>query len=306
MINAMTRPGGGRAAVAGQRGAAPYGPNHTLVAGFIKAVVELTPIQWLRVLDRRRLVASVTREGSVEPVRVVRSILAAIEGTRGLDQSTRCRAFAAAERAGFAFESLDPADWRRIAAGAPDLHEESVAPLVNAGTALVDFLRDRSDDEVVTAWHGLSALVHRHRLTPIKFAASYAPFAPAIRVIGSRSLGAIASRYVTALGRLGASQCAVLAQPWRVDDELSTALSRAAAEGGSRAGEEAATLAALVTVPMRLAGTGGWAAVKTAAFGGRVIAARNRLTAEQLTALWAPIEPAIPLAILGARLGSRR
>jgi hypothetical protein len=61
-----------------------------------------------------------------------------------------------------------------------------------------------------------------------------------------------------------------------------------------------------VTVPMRLAGSGGWAAVKTAAFGGRVIAARAHLTVEQLEALWAPIQPAIPLMSLSAPARARR
>jgi len=51
---------------------------------------------------------------------------------------------------------------------------------------------------------------------------------------------------------------------------------------------------------MRMAGSGGWAAVKTAAFGGRVIAIRTRLTVQQLEGLWAPLQPAIPLVSLNA------
>ena len=98
----------------------------------------------------------------------------------------------------------------------------------------------------------------------------------------------------------------MLAQPWQIDDALSSVLSSAVADGGSRAGEEAAALNAVVTVPMRLAGGGGWAAVKTAAFGGRVIAIRSRLTVEQLVALWAPIQPAIPLVSLNAPARARR
>jgi len=142
--------------------------------------------------------------------------------------------------------------------------------------------------------------VRRHHLTPIKFAASYAPFASAIPVTSPRALGALVSRYVTALGRLGASQCAALARSWQLDDSLMTAISRASADGSTRPGEEAAALAAVVTVPMRLAGPGGWSAVKTAAFGGKVIAARTRLTPEQLQALWEPIQSAIPLSSLNA------
>ena len=319
-----------------------FGPNHGEVAAFIKGVAELSPIQWLRVLDRRKLVSSVTREGAAEPSGVVRSILAALEGTRDLDTFTRCRAFVAVERVAFAIESRHPqnveavrpmldsfvssisienlngggfahkvaglqrADWERIAAAAPQLSEEAVAPVVNAGTALIDFFGGRSDDEAVATWHAVSALVHRHHLTPIKFAASYAPFASAIPVTNPRSLGALVSRYVTALGRLGASQCAVLAKPWQLDDELSNALSRAIADGSARSGEEAAALAAVVTVPMRLSGGGGWAAVKTAAFGGRVIASRQKLTSEQLEAMWRPIEGAIPLASLNAPARPRR
>ena len=336
-IKTITRPPRARAAPASAAKApAPYGPNHAEVAAFIKGVSELSAIQWLRVLDRRKLVASVTREGAAEPAGVVRSILAMLDGTRDLDNYLRCRAFVAVERASFALEShhhtnldqirqvlvpfepsiafeglngggfahkvasLDRGNWNRVAAAAPDANEEAVAPLVNAGTSLIDFFGGRSDDEAVAAWHAVSALVHRHRLTPIKFAASYAPFASAIAVTNPRSLGAMVSRYVTAVGRLGASQCAVLAKTWQLDDELSAALSRGVADGGARAGEEAAALAAVVTVPMRMAGSGGWAAVKTAAFGGRVIAIRTRLTVQQLEGLWAPLQPAIPLVSLNA------
>jgi hypothetical protein len=324
------------------KAAAPYGANSAEVAVFIKAVTELTPIQWLRVLDRRALVASVTRDSSDEPAGVVRSILASIEGTRELDTFTRCRAFAAVERAGYAIESegrmpleqakemfgpfahsislgsvngggfahrlasLSKHDWERVAAGAPAANEEAVAPLVNAGTALVDFFGGRSDDESVAAWHAVSALVRRHHLTPIKFAASYAPFASAIPVTNPRALGAMVSRYITAVGRLGASQCSILARQWQPDEEAASALSKATVDGSARPAEEAAALAAVVTVPMRMAGNVGWAAVKSAAFGGRVIGSRARLTPAQLEALWKPIEGAIPLASLGAPARAKR
>jgi hypothetical protein len=321
---------------------APYGRNNPEVAAFIKGVNELTPIQWMRVLDRRKLVASVTRDSSVEPAGVVRSILATIEGTKALDTFTRCRAFAAVERAGYAVEStgrlnadqladmyapfarsipfgyvngsgfahqlaaLSKNDWQRVAAEAPPANEEAVAPLVNAGTALIDFFGGRSDDEAVAAWHAVSALVRRHHLTPIKFAASYAPFGSAIPVNNPRSLGAMVSRYVTALGRLGASQCAILAKAPQVDEEAANALSKATVDGSARFAEEAAALAAVVAVPMRVAGSVGWAAVKTAAFGGKVIASRARLTPEQLEALWKPIQPAVPLESLSAPTKARR
>jgi hypothetical protein len=329
-------------AVATQKVEGPYGRNSVEVTSFIKNVTELTPIQWMRVLDRRKLVESVTRDSSIEPAGVVRSILATIEGTQTLDIFTRCRAFAAVERAGFAVEShtrmrtdqvremyapfaqtipldqvngsgfahqlasLSRDDWEKVVAAAPPANEEAVAPLVNAGTALIDFFRGRSDDEAVAAWHAVSALVRRHHLTPIKFAASYAPFASAIPVTNPRSLGAMVSRYVTALGRLGASQCTVLARQWEVDEGASSALSKATVDGSARPAEEAAALAAVVTVPMRLAGSVGWAAVKTAAYGGRVIASRTRLTTDQLEALWQPIQPAIALASLSAPAKARR
>ncbi|HEY0831585.1 MAG TPA: hypothetical protein VGE99_10615 [Candidatus Dormibacteraeota bacterium] len=329
-------------AAAPAKAAAPYGANSAEVAVFIKAVGELTPIQWLRVLDRRALVASVTRDSSDEPAGVVRSILASIEGTRELDMFTRCRAFAAVERAGYAIESerrmpveqaremfgpfahsisldavngggfahrlaaLSKHDWERVAADAPAANEEAVAPLVNAGTALVDFFGGRSDDEAVAAWHAVSALVRRHHLTPIKFAASYSPFASAIPVTNPRALGAMVSRYVTAVGRLGTSQCSILARQWQADEQAASALSKATLDGSARPAEEAAALAAVVTVPMRMAGNVGWAAVKSAAFGGRVIASRARLTPAQLEALWKPIEGAIPLASLGAPARAKR
>jgi hypothetical protein len=91
-----------------------------------------------------------------------------------------------------------------------------------------------------------------------------------------------------------------------VDEGASNALSKATVDGSARPAEEAAALAAVVTVPMRMAGNGGWAAVKSAAFGGRVIASRARLTPEQLEALWKPIQGAIPLASLGAPARARR
>jgi hypothetical protein len=324
------------------KASAPFGPNSGEVVAFVKAVAELTPIQWLRVLDRRQLVASVTREGSAEPASVVRALLAAIEGTKEMDAFTRCKAFTAVERASFAveskhrlqedqvtanygpFASLIPLDevgsddfvrrlaslnddhWHQIAASVHSVNQEVVAPLVNAGTALMEFLSRRSDDEAVATWHAVSALVRRHHLTPIKFAASYAPFASAIPATSARARGAMVLRYVTAIGRLGGSQCELLAQPWQLSDEISNALSKAMKDGSARPAEEAAALAAVVTVPMRLSGSAGWAAVKTVAFGGRVIASRTRLTSEQIEALWKPIQPAIPIASLGAPAKPRK
>ncbi|HEY3196046.1 MAG TPA: hypothetical protein VGK42_12505 [Candidatus Dormibacteraeota bacterium] len=332
-----------RLAVAQPKAPAPYGQNSPEVAAFIKGIAELTPIQWLRILDRRQLVASVTREGNAEPAGAVRALLAGIKGTGSLDTNTRCRAFAAVEHAAHAFEAkvraggggdvaeyygafagivplgyiaedgfaklvgaLSPPDWIQVANSVPAVNEDVVAPLINAGGALHDFLAGRSDDEAVAAWLALTALVRRQQLAPIKFAASYAPFASAIPVTNPRSLGAPVLRYVSALGRLSAAQCKLLAQPWQADDDASGALSRAVADGGAKEAEEASALVAVVTVPMRLSGGDGWAAAKTAAYGGRVIGARARLSLEQIEALWEPIQQAIPLASLGAVARSSR
>jgi hypothetical protein len=98
----------------------------------------------------------------------------------------------------------------------------------------------------------------------------------------------------------------VLAKPWQVGDEVSSVLSTAVADGSARPAEEAAALTAMVTVPMRLAGSKGWAAVKTAAFGGRVIASRTKLTPQQLEELWKPVEAAIPISALAAPPKTRR
>jgi len=312
-----------RARAPASRAQGPYGPNSTEVSNFIKSVVALSPIQWLRILDRRTL-------------------LAAIKGTGDLDMLTRCRAFSAVDRAagtiaakaeltheesmrgygafgdlaqmdyvgvdGFAklVGRLATGDWVKIADSVPAVNQDVVGPLVSAGSGLYDFLESRSDEEAVAAWEAASALVRRIHLTPIKFAASYAPFASAIPATNPKSLSAPVLRYVRAVSRLSTNQCAVLAQPWHVADDLSSALTRAAADVGARTAEEAAALAAVVTVPMRVSGSEGWAAAKTAAFGGRVLGSRSRLSLEHLEVLWRPIQAAIPLASLVAVAKSRR
>jgi hypothetical protein len=335
------KPRAARSARASAR-AGPYGPNSAEVAAFLKALPDLSAIQWLRVLDRRRLVASVTREGSAEPASVVRSILSAVRQTSGLEAGMRARIFAAVERAGFAVENkarltpdeagqhygplatlipldqvnaasfaarldaLNEDDWRHVAAEAPPVGSDVVGHLVSAGAGLVDFLARRTDDEAVTTWHAVSALARRHQLSPMKFAVSYAPFASAIPVTSFKSQSAAVERYVGMVGKLSAHQCELLARPWQVPDALSVVLSRAMADGSARRAEEAAALAAVVTVPMRMTGNEGWAAARTAAFGGRVVGARANLSPEEVEALWRPIEPAIPLASLDAGTKARR
>src|SRR5260370_40969604 len=173
--------------------------------------------------------------------------------------------------------ALNTGDWVKIAESIPAVNQDVVAPLVNAGTALLEFLELRSDDEAVAAWQAASALVRRQNLAPITFAASYAPFASAIPVTNPTSLGAPVLPYVSAIRRLSAHQCALLARPWQMADDVSSVLSTATADGASRTAEEAAALDAVVSVPMRVSGGEGWAAAKTAGFGGRVIGSRDRL-----------------------------
>lgn len=314
-----------------------YGANHADVAALIKTVLALTPIQWLRVLDRRQLVAAVTRERSSEPAPVVRAILAAIVSTQGMDLDSRCRVYSAVEGAAYALESkaslgpeqaaehygavagvlpfnevdavsfasrlgaLNPEEWALVAASAQEVQMATVAPMVNAGDALVANLASRSDDEVAVTWHALSALVQRQMLSPIKFAASFAPFASAVTVIKPRSLSPLVQRYLTAVGRVSAHQCHLLAEPWTLPDDASNTLSRAMSGGVARTAEEAAALTALVTVPMRLTGDPGWAAAKTVAYGARVVACRDLLSKDELDELWKPIERAIPLTSLDTK-----
>ena len=327
--------------IARPRAAAAYGPNSSEVAAFVKAIPELSAIQWLRVLDRRQLVASVTREGEDESAVVVRSILAAVKASAGLELEARNSVFSAVERAAFALAArarlsddefkqhygsmadvvpareadtasfasrlaaLNPEEWIRLAGVGAPADVAAVTPLVNAADALAAHLDPRTDAEVVVAWHALTALVRRHRLSAIKFAVSYAPFASAVVVTKASSIAPVVQRYLTAVGRLSAHQCSVLAEPWLLADDVSNALARATAGAATRAAEEAAALVALVTVPMRVTGDAGWAACKTATFGGRVIAARSNLSDEELLALWKPLERAIPLASLAASTKSR-
>ena len=321
--------------VAARRGPL-YGENHAEVAAFVKTVLALTPIQWLRVLDRRQLVASITRERSAEPAPVVRAILAAIAATRHLDLDERCRIYRAVERAAYAVESreqlsaavaaqhygalaevvpfdevdaagfaarltgLNHEEWTRLASSAPEQETAAVAPFVNAGDAVGANLASRPDEQVAVAWHGLTALIQRRQLSAIKFAASFAPFASAVTVIKPRLLSPSVQRYLAAIGRVSAHQCALLAEPWTLADDASNALSRAGAGGAARTAEEAAALTALVTVPMRLTGDPGWAAAKTVAYGARVAASRDALSPEELEALWKPLERAIPLSTISA------
>ena len=341
------RPASARAPAPASKKKAPakreplYGPNTVEVAALVKAVPALTAIQWLRILDRRQLVASVTRERSAEPATVVRANLAAIVGTRHLDQEARCRTLMAVERAGYALESkehltaeqgvqhygplaevipfdqvdartfagrvaaLNPEEWARLSGLAPAVDVATTSPLLNAGDGLADHLAERSDEEISVTWLALAALVNRQNLSPIKFAVSFSPFASGVIVVKPKALAPLVQRYLTAVGRLSAHQCALLAEPWLLPDDVSSKLSAAVIDGGARAAEEAAALAALVTVPMRLSGDAGWAAAKTAAYGARVAASRDKVSDEDFAALWKPLERAIPIASLEAPAKSK-
>lgn len=276
-----------------------YGPNSAEVAAFLRDVRNLAPGQWRRVADRRQMVASVTNEGTAEPAMVVRSLLATIRATTDMPADVRCKVYVAAERGADVPKPDDgPVAWQRFADSVPDVKVDVVEPTVNAGAALADFVGARTDDEVVATWHAVSALVRHHHLSPIKFAVSYAPFSAALPIARKTPVGAPVERYLTIVGRLSANQCAALARAGRADEEATKALSAAVAQGEGRAAEEEAAMAAVVTVPTRLTGNQGWAAVKAAALGGRILGCRTKLTPAQIEALWLPINDAIPLRSL--------
>ncbi len=168
-------------------------------------------------------------------------------------------------------------------------------PMSKAGESLFEALDSRSDDKVATAWQALSALVLREHLSPLKFGAHYAPFITLIPVAGFDLLDPTTMRFLTAVQALTKEKCELLARRWRLDAESSRALLQVVAKHYLKP-EEAAALIALRTIPTQLTGDLGWAAVKTVVHGGRVLGARAELTKEQIGVLWAPLEPAIPLA----------
>src|SRR2546425_5021602 len=169
-------------------------------------------------------------------------------------------------------------------------------PMAKAGESLFEALDKRSDDKVATAWQALSALVLRQHLSPLKFGAHYAPFITLIPVAGFDALDPTTMRFLTAVQALTRDKCELLARRWRLDAESSRALLQVVAKTRYLKPEEAAALIALRTIPTQLRGDLGWAAVKTVVHGGRVLGARAELTNELIAVLWAPLEPAIPLA----------
>src|ERR1035437_9324668 len=236
-------------------GSQRFGPNTAEVEAFIQAAAHLTPQQWRRVLAARRLVASVTKESPGQAAESVESIQAAIRTGQG----------------------------------------RQAEPMAQAGEALFEGLQKRSDEEVVSAWQAVSALVSRHHLSALKFAAHYAPFATLIPVSVTDAVDPATKRFLAAIKRLSADQCEILSRPWRLEHNASRALLQAVARGRHLNVEEAVALAALKAIPAQLAGDAGWAAVRTAVHGGRVLSRLAELASDEVTILWAPLQLAIPL-----------
>jgi len=230
-----------------------FGPNTAEVEAFIHAVAHLTPWQWRQVFAARRLVALVTKEGIGRPGEALRSIQEAIRSSEG-----------------------------RLS-----------EPMARAGEALFEALERKSDEKVVSAWQALSALVLRHQLSALKFAAHYAPFAALVPASDADALDPAIRRFLVAIEGLSAEQCGMLARPWRLDHAASRALLQAVAKRRHQDIEEAVALGALAAIPAHLTGDAGWAAVRTAVHGARVLSRRLDLSEEELAVLWAPLQPAI-------------
>src|SRR5579864_2434614 len=231
-----------------------FGPNTAEVEAFINAAAQLTPWQWRQVLAVRRLVVSVTKEGTGGPADSARSIQAAIRTS-----DTRIS-----------------------------------EPLARAGEVLFDALARKGEEKQVTAWQAMSALVTRAHLPALKFAVHYAPFAGYIPPSGSDLLEAKTRRFLAAIAALSVEQCRELSRKWHTEPGASRALLQAVAKGHREKSEETVAIAALTVIPAHLAGDAGWAAVRTAVHGGRVLAALDGLTAAEVAVLWAPLEQAIP------------
>ena len=219
-----------------------FGPNTAEVEAFIEAAARLTPWQWRQVLAGRRLVALVTKEGLGQGSESVRSIQDAIRSTEG-----------------------------RLS-----------EPMARAGEALFEALEKKSDEKVISAWQAVSALVLRHQLSALKFAAHYAPFATLIPVADADALDPAIRRFLAAIEGLSAERCELLARPWRLDHAASRALLQAVAKSRHLHIEEAVALGALVAIPALLTGDAGWAAVRTAVHGGRVLSRRGDLSSDEL------------------------
>jgi hypothetical protein len=235
-----------------------FGPNTAEVEAFINAVAELTPWQWRQVLAARRLVASVTKEGTGQAGESARSIQTAIRSSDG----------------------------------------RMSEPMSKAGEVLFDSLAKKSEEKQVAAWQAMSALVMRQHLSALKFAAHYAPFSALIPVSGSDVLDPMTLRFLAMLETLSATQCEILARRWRIEPDASRALLQAVANHPEVKSEESVAMAALTVIPAQIRGDSGWAAVRTAVHGGRVLGCMPDLSQQDIAELWAPLEATIPLASL--------
>jgi len=143
-----------------------FGPNTAEVEAFIDAVARLSPWQWRQVLANRRLVASVTKEGAGQPSESARAIQEAIRSSDGRMSESMSK----------------------------------------AGEVLFDSLAKKNEEKQVAAWQAMSAVVNRHQLPALKFAAHYAPFATLIPASGSDVLDPMTLRFLAALGAVTAAQ----------------------------------------------------------------------------------------------------
>src|SRR5262249_45975810 len=160
---------------------------------------------------------------------------------------------------------------RALLAGAPNGTGTLPEPMSNVATDLAGILAKRSDAEAVAAWQAASALVRRPQLSALMFAAHYAPFASVIPAAQAEGLPPNVERFANALKWLSAAQWESLGRPWTLDRDASASLLQAALKGRAREAEEAVAMAAIAVAPKHVAGDVGWAAVKTAVHGGRVL-----------------------------------
>ena len=172
----------------------------------------MAPFQRRQVLAARRLVSTVTKEDVDQATASLEEIKAAIRGS-----------------AGRMSESMS-----------------------TAGEWLLEALDTKSADKIVAAWQALSALVMRNHLSPLKFAAHYAPFVALVPVSGIDALDPSTLRYLDAVQRLTRKQCELLAKRWHLDHETSRSLVQVVARSHYLKTEEAAALIALRTIPNQL------------------------------------------------------
>src|SRR4029077_1001864 len=119
-----------------------------------------------------------------------------------------------------------------------------------------------------------------------------------IPLAGSDVLDPLTRRFMAELEGLAAAQFEELARRWRLDPAASRALLQAVANHREARSEESVAVAALVLIPAHITGDSGWAAVRTAVHGGRVLGCISDLSPSEVAQLWAPLEAVIPFASL--------